>query len=71
MRKEPWDSRLGAKMPLFDTFHVFNWDGELCYKLMTDRSYFTFWADPVRKRLYTIDMETEEVYYLEDVFCNF
>lgn len=44
---------------------VFDWDGNLCYKLQTDRPYFRLWADPVRGRLYTQNIETDEAYYLD------
>lgn len=63
--KEPWIDRLGVELPFFNTIHVFDWNGKPLYKLITDRSFFRIWSDPVRKRLYTIDMNTDEVYYLE------
>lgn len=63
--KEPWDGRWGTQLPAFNTIHVFNWQGELVYKLTTDRSYFRVWVDAVRNRLYTIDWNTDEVYYID------
>ena len=63
--KEAWDGRWGVKMPVFNTIHVFNWDGKLVYKLTTDRSFFRVWADTTRNRLYTIDWNTDEVYYID------
>ena len=60
--KEPWG---GARFSLINTIHVFDWDGNLLHKLITDQFYFNVWSDPVRKRLYTIDMNTEEVYFLD------
>ena len=63
--KEPWDDRFGVEVPIFNTIHVFDWNGNLLYKLTTDKSFFRVWSDPVRKRLYTIDMNTDEVYYID------
>ena len=63
--KEAWDDRWGVELPSFNMIHVFNWDGELLYKLVTDRSFFRVWVDSSRKRLYTIDMNTDEIYYLD------
>lgn len=63
--KEPWVDRLGVELPIFNTIHVFNWNGKLLYQLITDQSFFRVWSDPIRKRLYTINMNTDEVYYLE------
>lgn len=63
--KEPWNGSLGVELPLFNTIHVFDWNGKPLCKLVTDRSFFTVWSDPVRKRLYTINMNTDEVYYLD------
>ena len=44
---------------------MFDWNGKLLYKLITDQSYFCVWLDSVRNRLYTLNMDTEEVYYLD------
>lgn len=63
--KEPWDDRFGVEVPILNTIHVFDWHGNLLYKLTTDKSFFRVWSDPVRKRLYTIDMNTDEVYYID------
>lgn len=64
--KPEWDDRPGASSrPMFNTIHIFDWDGKLLYNLQTDQSFFRVWVDPVRKRLYTINMSTDEVYYLD------
>ncbi|MFR1240008.1 MAG: hypothetical protein ACLSDJ_02260 [Butyricimonas faecihominis] len=63
--KEPWVDRIGVKMPFFNTIHVFDWNGKLCYRLITDQSYLRVWSDSIRNRLYTMNMETEEVFYLD------
>lgn len=63
--KEPWTDRMGVELPLFNTIHVFDWNGKLLYKLVTDQSFFRVWSDPIRKRLYTINMNTDEVYYID------
>ncbi|MEA4918101.1 BF3164 family lipoprotein [Proteiniphilum sp.] len=62
--KEAWNDRFGIEVPSFNTIHVFDWDGNPIYKLITDQSFYRVWSDPVRKRLYTINMNTDEVYYL-------
>lgn len=63
--KERWDDRIGVEVPFFNTIHVFDWNGKLLYKLVTDQSYFRVWSDSVRKRLYTININTDEVFYLD------
>lgn len=63
--KEPWNDRLGVTLPTFNTIHIFSWQGELLYNLKTDRSFYRVWNDPVRHRLYTIDLNTDEVRYLD------
>ena len=63
--REAWDDRLGVELPKFNIIHVFDWNGKLLYKLTTDRSFYRVWLDPVRKRLYTINLNNDEVYYLD------
>ena len=64
--KERWVDRVGVEMPLINIIHVFDWSGKLLYELETDRSYFrSIWLDQVRNRLYTIDVNTDEVYYID------
>ena len=60
--KELWDN---TRFPDLHTIHIFDWDGNLLYKLTTDQSYFNVWSDPVRKRLYTLDMNTEKICYFD------
>lgn len=60
--KETWG---GTSMPKFDQIHVFDWEGNLLYKLKTDQSFFVIWLDTVRNRLYTRDWSTDEIYYLD------
>lgn len=62
--KEPWDDHLGVELPFFNTIHVFDWDGKLLYELITDQPFFRVWSDPIRNRLYTINMNNDEVYYI-------
>ena len=45
--------------------HVFDWHGKQLYELITDRVFTYIWLDPVRNRLYTTDLETDEVFYLD------
>jgi hypothetical protein len=64
--KEPWSGRIGDDLPFLNTIHVFDWNGKLLYELITDRPFFrSIWLDQVRNRLYTIDVSTDEVYYLD------
>lgn len=63
--EKPWDDRLGTELPVFNKIHVFDWNGKLLYKLTTDHSFFRIWLDPVRKRLYTINLNNDNVYYLD------
>ena len=62
--KEPWDASIGSDIPFINTIHVFDWEGKQLYELITDRVFFRIWLDQVRNRLYTIDLETDEVSYL-------
>jgi len=63
--KEPWSGRVSSGFPFVNIIHVFDWSGNHIYELITDRSFFHIWLDHVRNRLYTIDMNTDEVYYLD------
>lgn len=63
--KEPWVDRIGVELPFFNMIHVFDWNGKLLYKLITDQSYFRIWSDPIKNRLYTINMDTDKVYYID------
>jgi len=60
-----WDSSVGAKCPFVHIIHVFNWNGEMLYELKTDRAFFRIALDPVRNRLYTADLDTDEMYYID------
>ena len=61
--KDMWNDRM---LPFINTIHVFDWNGKLLYELVTDRPFFrSIWLDQVRNRLYTIDVKTDEVYYLD------
>lgn len=63
--KEQWNDLQGNKVPDINIIHVLDWSGKLCYKLVADRSYLRIWHDKVRNRLYSIDVNTDEVYYLD------
>ena len=63
--KEKWNDRLGSEVPHFNIIHIFDWNGKQLYELITDRSFFRVWVDSVRNRLYTIDMNNDEVYYID------
>lgn len=61
--KEQWEGH--GSLPEFNEIHVFDWEGNLCYRLTTDRSFFVVSLDPVRNRLYTRDWNTDDIYYLD------
>ncbi len=63
--KEQWEADKEGKLPLFNTIHVFDWSGKHIYELKTDRSFLRVSLDVVRNRLYTADLETDEIYCLE------
>jgi hypothetical protein len=64
--KERWDGITEeGELSVFDTIHVFDWNGKHIYELKTDRSFLRISLDEVRNRLYTADQDTEEIYYLE------
>lgn len=60
-----WDANIGSKTPFLHIIHVFNWNGELLYELKADRVFFRIALDPVRNRLYTADLDTDEMYYID------
>lgn len=60
-----WDASLGTKCPFINTIHVFNWDGQMLYEMKTDRVFFRIALDPIRNRLYTSDLDTDEMYYID------
>ena len=60
-----WDASLGTKCPFIHIIHVFNWDGEMLYEMKTDRVFFRIALDPVRNRLYTSNLDTDEMYYID------
>ncbi len=62
--RESWYDSAEKESPLFNTIHIFNWDGKLLYELTTDKYYFRIWKDQINNRLYTIDKDTDEIYYL-------
>ena len=37
----------------------------MIYELKTDRVFFRIALDPVRNRLYTADLDTDEMYYID------
>lgn len=63
--KKQWEVGLGSKSPCIRLIHVFDWDGNLLYELETDRPFFRIALDPIRNRLYTADLNTDEMYYLD------
>lgn len=63
--KQQWGYDRNGKLPLFNTIHVFDWNGDFICELKTDRSFLRISLDEARNRLYTADPETEKIYYLD------
>lgn len=60
--KKPWDIK---EIPFINTIHVYNWQGNLIHKITTDRTIGEMALDRARNRLYTMDIGTDDVYYLD------
>ena len=60
-----WDTSLGSKCPFINIIHVFNWEGKMLYKLKTDRMFFRIALDPIRNSVYTSNLDTDEMYYID------
>jgi len=52
-------------IPSVNIIHVFDWNGKWLYELITDQPVHEMWLDKVRNRLYTTNVETDEVFYLD------
>lgn len=63
--EKQWDASLGSKSPFIHIIHVFDWNGEMLYQMKTDRMFFRIALDPVRNRLYTANLDTDEMYYID------
>lgn len=63
--KKSWGGGSETSMPEFDQIHVFDWNGNLLYRIKTDQSFFITWLDTKRNLLYTRDWNTDEIYYLD------
>ena len=61
--KERWES--GNLAPNINTIHVYDWEGNQVYEIVTDRIFFRLSLDTVRNRLYTWDLETGDAAYLD------
>ena len=58
--------RIGDDAPLINTIHVFDWNGKLLHELIADRPFYrSMWLDQIRNRLYSMDIDTDELYYLD------
>jgi hypothetical protein len=55
----------GREVPDLRTIHIYDWSGNHLYELITDRAFFRISLDPVRRRLYTTDLKTNEVSYVD------
>jgi hypothetical protein len=61
--KEHWTS--GDIAPDIRTIHIYDWEGNQVYELITDRVFFRIYLDTVRNRLYTWDLTTGDAAYLD------
>jgi hypothetical protein len=64
--KEVWNSNIGSnEIPDSRIIHIYDWEGNQVYELTTDRPFFRIYLDPIRNRLYTSDISSSEVAYLD------
>lgn len=60
--KEDWGHK---EIPLLNNIHVFDWSGKLLYELKTDQPVHEMWLDRVRNRLYTTNLNVDDVFYID------
>jgi hypothetical protein len=60
--KEPWGMNV---IPPINTIHMLDWRGNLINEFITDHPIHEIWLDQVRNRLYSTNMTTGEVFYLD------
>lgn len=60
--KDQWDR---YDTPFINTIHVFDWQGSLIHRVITDKPIGEITLDTVRNRLYTTSIATDDVYYIE------
>lgn len=60
--KEPWGR---YEIPYVNTIHVFDWNGQLIQKVVTDLAIDKMGLDIVRNRLYVTGPKVDEVFYLD------
>jgi DNA-binding beta-propeller fold protein YncE len=60
--KEPWGRN---EIPPINTILMLDWQGNLINEFITDQPVHEIWLDQVRNRLYTTNMATDEVFYLD------
>ncbi|MDR1115065.1 MAG: TolB-like 6-bladed beta-propeller domain-containing protein [Tannerella sp.] len=62
--KEPWAEERN-EIPSINTIHMLDWHGNLINEFITDQPVHEIWLDQVRNRLYTTNMATDKVFYLD------
>ncbi|MFS3008035.1 BF3164 family lipoprotein [Bacteroides thetaiotaomicron] len=60
--KVPWKRN---EIPFINTVYVFDWNGKIIRKMVTDRAVYGLWIDMVRNRLYTTEPTTDNVFYCD------
>ncbi len=60
--KVPWKRN---EIPFINTVYVFDWNGKIIRKMVTDRAVYGMWIDTVRNRLYTTEPTTDNVFYCD------
>ena len=60
--KETWGVK---EIPFVNTIHVFDWNGKWLYELKTDLPVHEMWLDRIRNRLYTTNLNVDDVFCLD------
>ncbi|MFS3008031.1 BF3164 family lipoprotein [Bacteroides thetaiotaomicron] len=60
--KVPWERN---EIPFINTVYVFDWNGKMLRKMVTDHAINGMWIDTVRNRLYTTEPTTDDVFYCD------
>lgn len=60
--KLPWKHN---EIPFINTIYVFDWNGKMIRKMVTDHAMNGMWIDAVKNRLYITEPLTDDVFYCE------
>lgn len=59
---EPWGIE---DIPPINIIHVYDWSGNWLYEIKTDLPVHEMWLDKVRNRLYTTNLNVDDVFYID------